>query len=129
MRAIKFRGKALHNGVWHYGYLSEISTLPLGEVGEIRSIHEDCVQSTIVKAETIGQFTGVTDIYGKEIYEGDILALYFENHCTWKVAVLFEYNGFQVKRKDGRSTFLGQKPWEIIGNIYDNPELLEKDYK
>lgn len=71
------------------------------------------------------QFTGLTDKNGKEIYEGDILQ--FEFKGKKEISVIKEHN------HDGRgycwwmSLPFGQRPFEIIGNIYENPDLLKEE--
>lgn len=78
------------------------------------------------KMKCLEQFTGLQDKNGKEIYEGDIVEL----SAQWggfQGLVIFEYGCFGVK--DGNSVYTFQdidsESLEIIGNIHENPELLE----
>lgn len=120
-REIKFRGKDDAEN-WQYGlptYIGKVNTWMhvwdrSDELDEIR-----------VKNDTLGQFTGMKDRTGKDIYEGDILQ--FEgNHTTALRKVEWIGGGFQlVGITDVLTTDLpADMQWEVIGNIYDNPELI-----
>jgi uncharacterized phage protein (TIGR01671 family) len=132
MREIKFRGKAVLGG-WFYGDL----------------IHDNCGGSYIypidaeniykrnqVVSETIGQYTGLKDKNGKEIYEGDIIGCHNPNI---KHLIFFnEKQGRFMAALDGdiENDYYGvcgldDSRWnatkEVIGNIHDNPELINKE--
>ena len=133
-REIKFRGKDREN--WHYGDLvQEIrhndNKLFDGTMTHIRNFeykNGDYIGDSFpVNSETIGQFTGLHDKNGKEIYEGDIVKITGSKEIDIG-KVIYEYNGFTVDvmnmdRFYGRVHLL-EKFTEVIGNIYDNPELL-----
>ena len=138
MRTIKFRGKSLENGEWLYGDLIHYEwepeqPYPYIQTGMERNEHGIMqTRGGRVNPSTIGQFTGLTDNNGKEIYEGDILLF-----CdSIKSEVKFHHGGFGYTTPSG-NFLLGGNPnfdfnpddkderFEIIGNIYDNPELLE----
>lgn len=77
-------------------------------------------------ADKIMEYTGLKDKNGKEIYEGDIVFLDCEGEVYWEK----DTTSFSVKFKDGEYWELGMldlNRLEVIGNIYENPELLEGD--
>lgn len=79
-----------------------------------------------VEPETVGQYTGLTDKNGKKIFEGDIVDV---NNALLSGRFWVEYGmsggAFIVKDKGDRRYFLGGCNCTVIGNIYDNPELLK----
>lgn len=139
MRDIKFRGKRLDNGEWVYGSL--VRGVEVDDPNNVTWwIFEDTTahQMHLVKYQhpidpaTIGQYTGLKDKNGKEIYEGDILYCIsrFDNA---NMVVIFEDGEFRMvlcekyKTYETGGGFYAIRCFEkeIIGNIYDNPELLE----
>jgi uncharacterized phage protein (TIGR01671 family) len=129
MRAIKFRGKALPQNKWLYG---DLLTSDDYKVAVIRD-HNSCVEQR-VGTDTVGQFTGLLDCNGKEIYEGDILSLskakkqvfevYYNEHlCSFCLREYTRTAVFQGSCPLGEMLQLS-KPVVIIGNVFDNPELL-----
>jgi uncharacterized phage protein (TIGR01671 family) len=142
MREILFRGKSIMRGEWIYGYLNQ-------HRGNIRydcdcePIADGCYyindwqtkietgmygQDYKVDSSTVGQFTGLTDKNGVKVFEGDIVRYGDTIH-----RVVFEQrNGtayFGLVYAACETLPFGHyqdlKQIEVIGNIYDNPELLE----
>ena len=129
MRTIKFRGKT-KQGEWVIGYyvgkssLDEVAILPPPNVNyDIGYINDSECYYCI--ADTLGQFTGLYDCDGKEIYEGDILDF---NGLTVEVrfvrgAFAFLVNGYLDDELYGDCrTDLFAK---VIGNVYENPDILK----
>ena len=114
MREILFRGKRADTGEWIIGDLYHV--LKSKKDYLIAPIDEMGVD---VVASTVGQYTGLTDKNGVKIFEGDILraADYPKDTLTFSIN-WYDYGGFNT---------LGVNPsaFEAIGNIHDNPELLE----
>lgn len=132
MREILFRGKRQDNGEWVEGFFAQS--------GDSRFILIDngfavgYVKMKEVVPETIGQYTGLTDKNGKKIFEGDICKTYFESYThSWEeVVVVTEFCGaYGIESAEGKHfrAFINESVYtrshEVIGTIYDNPELLE----
>lgn len=123
MREILFRGKRANNGKWVEGFYFIQRGNPNAKAEEhyIRCYETDFN----VDPETVGQFTGLTDKNGVKIFEGDIVE-YDEELCPVVYepdAGMFELHGFGFVADFGyidSSIFC-----EVVGNIHDNPELLE----
>lgn len=115
MRKVKFRGRDFA-GLWHIGDLIHNDDDLL--------IRNGCL-STFIENETAGQFTGLMDKNGKEIYEGDIIT--FDNHLQGISQVVYDYAGFDVDSKNYRTALrpMMNNHIRVIGNIHDNPELLK----
>ena len=134
MRTIKFRGKRLDNGEWVHGSLAEThGKLFIGIPTDLDNpVHTmDWLE---VAPASVGQFTGLLDKNGKEIYEGDILMLGSSDAGICEVKWNESQSAFCVRFYYERE--LGIKPlgaWaeiekdiEIIGNIHDASELLNE---
>ena len=152
MREILFRGKRIDNGEW---VMSENIIRLIPENGEdlifIPALSEPCTcchdeKDNIIAFEkgifykvdtkTVGQYTGMNDKNGKRIFEGDIV----DGHChsAWshrlqRCDIAYGRDGFEARNHiDGVDSdyytyrVLFSKDVVIIGNIHDNPELLEK---
>ncbi len=131
MRPIKFRGKRLDNGVWIYGSLDLTDERPT-----ISWLHTDEDDEKVpwfahVKADTVGQFTGLHDKNGKEIYEGDIIEITDPNTNEKYIStVIWSRKGYYAAKMENNGNitlgYVDKSQIRIIGNLFDNPELLKQ---
>jgi len=119
MREIKFRAYSRGEGM---GYFNDLYWF------EEHGVH-DSSGDGFYSEYVIMQFTGLKDKNGKKIYEGDILkqAISLSGPYLDKVAkVVFYHGSFLAKTTLGAEHQIVENWVEVIGNIYENPELLEK---
>lgn len=122
MREILFRAKLLFNGKWVYGgFVREFDGSPQIISDEDGGMYE-------VIPETVGQYTGMTDKNGKKIFEGDIVnnrVRLISGYETRLLQVVYDSTAARFVFKDEYGDFKNTpKVCEVIGNIYDNPELI-----
>ena len=132
MREIKFRGKRLDNGEWVYGDYHRraggvhcIIAMEPDEQGKV------CYVVNQVDPKTVGQYTGLLDKNGKEIYEVDIVSMSyasFETTVVIKFSIEYRRGLFACVGDEGVYALRdcnGVADIEVIGNIHDSPELLK----
>lgn len=141
MREIIFRGKQIDNGEWIEGSLIH-QTKFYGDPVDCYHIlydgefHLDYYGSAEVIPETVGQFTGMFDKNDKMIFEGDIVKTKYGRLCTvvwfssqvcsgWDLASILTLENCAYTRYPDAIDLCKKENLEIIGNIHDNPELLE----
>ena len=137
-REIKFRGKSYFDGRWIFGDLFHT----IGTTGDGLAIQyyddEDGWMTEDIKDVTVGQFTGFYDRKRLEIYEGDIIT--YLNHRIDGTGFI-EQGKVEWRQEEGCYVFVNRFPTKdnrelvmplihckeitVVGNIHDNPELLE----
>ena len=137
-RVVKFRGKSLitveeldrmeikHENGWVFGNLISNGKFPW-IVGDVADWGEDYIAHewfVAVDPDTVGQFTGVPDKDGREIYDKDIIKM---GGILHRVEWSGKYVGYRLSGR-GVSTSLNiyhKADYEVIGDVHENPELLE----
>lgn len=118
-REIKFRGKRIDTGEWVYGYLADESY--------INDINTVDLSSVEVDPDTVGQYTGLKDRNGKDVWEGDLLS---SDGIVCEVAYDEYLASFhliidKIKGRVPLGDMMRSFEFQVIGNRWDNPELLE----
>ena len=140
MREIMFRGKRLDNGEWIEGHLIRCEngrTRICESKTDIFYYEKDCsiIQTVAHETETftVGQYTGLKDKNGKRIFEGDIVLGLFHYEVAAKGVVKFRDGAFGLRWNRGKVgefsefTSICNVDYKVIGNIHDNPELMEEE--
>ena len=152
MRAILFRGKRVYNGEWIYDSETYIRD------GDGIWLSDDDLNVVQVQEDTVGQYTGMKDEYGRKIFEGDIVEFYFYNKTKhnhngaliktmlieWFAGSFYMTELFRNYRLEEGPEIITEKIYtyrssqthgvykshccyyaKLVGNKFDNPELLE----
>jgi hypothetical protein len=160
MREAKFRGMSTLLGRWVYGgYIKHLPYTPSPIGGDLVKdyeyqhliVHEGfsdwqmprSIEAKTVIPESLGEFTGLKDGLGHEIYEGDILNVTSKNGATF-VAPVGWFGKFGLSTFNSNPSYVSNKfllevgslslaisdgslAVKVVGNVYENPELLEGD--
>lgn len=141
MREHLYRGKRIDNGEWAYGYVAKFRNVHNQVYTAILQIGDDetkecSVQDLVpVLDDTICEYIGLTDDNGNKVFEGDILddrdnmphyVIVFDNGF-FKVPSMSEYKKEDFYTETADEFFFSQS--NVIGNIYDNPDLLDDKNK
>ena len=124
-REILFRGKRVDNGEWVKGFYVCIPDTHYIMTGKFDSLTNGIINSEAYKVDldTVGRFTGLEDKLGTKIFEGDVI-----DDLGVEYIVVFDSDYAQFRGKfDGWNAEISHiaSRCEVIGNIHDNPELLE----
>ena len=128
MREILFKAKRIDNGEWIEGGFCQSTNGRSFLVGVSKRGYIDGFEMI---PETICQYTGLTDKNGTKIWENDILKGLFLHGMEVTAVVIFKDGAFGLKWSRGNVeefspfTSICNVSFEVIGNIFDNPELLE----
>lgn len=143
MRTIKFRGKFVYANadgslIWVYGSLFQTDTLRnVGKAKIFKTVaYDGTIDNNEVILGTVGQFTGIVDRNCVEIYEGDIIqtydskgkpilheVYYLESEARFATKLI----GYENLNEGSLSQkWINELGFEVIGNIFDNRELLQK---
>lgn len=135
MKKIKFRGKSKETNEWVHGQLLYLDNQPfiVGELVEANSEYTNLEWWQPVYPNSVGQFTGVEDLHGVEIYVNDVLDFtdfyYDGSDVPCRGEVVFENGGYHITNSYTESQLYEyeEEGLDIVGNIYDNPELLKEE--
>lgn len=142
-REILFRGKRIDNGEWIEGYYFKANEkhMILNFTVQKNELYHNMYE---IEPNTVCQYTGLTGKNGKKIFEGDILRGFQYPFChdeeyNYYAEIIFANCSFMIYThknpsscvrgiSDGNTELMEcwvSEDWEVIGNIYDDPELLE----
>lgn len=143
MREILFKAKKIDNGEWIEGSLIDLDidsgycyiVQPYKKASILPIIFLITDRMKLVDPETLCQFTGLCDKNGKKIWENDILMAHLDESCPedatyetveWGVAGFVTHEAGSTEREHFDEFDL--EHFEVVGNIFDNKELLQEEY-
>lgn len=137
MREILFKAKRIDNGEWVEGYYLRDQYHIGGK--DIIFYRKDSdrftVYTNIIDIETLCQFTGLCDKYGNKIWENDIVFVTDENDCSGQIStgigdIIFIEGMWYIDGRPQEGLYDINKIFqiEVIGNIFDNKELLQEEH-
>lgn len=145
-REILFKAKRKDNGKWVEGYYRRIPCMGMLEHYIMPRNPKNRMEQYAIDPDTICQYTGLTDKNGRKIWENDILRGYqypyrsdgndnyfaevtwFENCPAFGIYTFKNPKSNVCGISEGNTEFMenwNSEDWEVIGNIFDNPDLLE----
>lgn len=132
MSEIEFRGKRVDNGEWVYGFYFEIEhnddkTHVHGYITAnplLEKMPESAASFIEVETKTVGQFTGEKDKEGQKLFKGDVIR---SGYLGNKYLIKFVDGAFMGVSKNERGTCMALSNSVKLGNVHDNPELMEAE--
>lgn len=144
-REVKFRGKSLRCNTWVYGHYCRLNNTDCIILQPKFTVNDNKDEVITTMAEeidikTLGEYIGLEDYKGQEVYEGDvILSSWWDDEPQEVKFHKYGFKGFDIRQKivHGRELYEGidnlldgcfGDVFEIMGNIHDNPELLSGEW-
>lgn len=143
MRVIKFRGKRVDNGEWVYGFYYNLwnpiqgNRIPVIDESTRFDHDGDSISVYEIDPETVGQYIGINDVNGREVYTGDVFGTQIQGYSENCVVEYDEccfmlFNGKKKRPINTQEKSIHKwlpvgtesaryAPFEVIGNIHDNP--------
>ncbi len=131
MREIVFRGKSIKENKWVYGYYwtNELGNRFIRQTVDLNGCFT--ISDTEVDENTVGQYVGLKDKHGIEIYEDDIVKVKNIDYLIGKIVYDEEYLCYQIE-VDEQVIFplsvcygdYNELDIEVMGNVWDNPNLM-----
>lgn len=136
MREIIFKAKRIDNSEWVEGYYQKRHNFLGNEEHLIFPVDSHTVwEYTEIDPETLCQFTGKTDKNGKRIWENDVVWLVYDGK-EYIYQIVWDNSELDFKATNGEENYGSNFEYllccdeiEVIGNIFDNPELLQEEHK